>query len=159
MAGVVDRLLAQLPGLQGQPEPTRAPSVARTTFSAAPTYSAAIDGSNPQRQALSMWFRVVLGLSLGITMGWWPYPRACGIQLFSYLAAVATVVVAGMWAASASWRVRSGLAHALALVLVFYGLLLATSELLPRTGYAIESATWSCPDAGPGPAIVLSSDS
>jgi hypothetical protein len=104
-----------------------------------------------------MWFRLLLALSLGVMMGWWPYPRDCGFQLCSYLAAVGTVVMAGMWAASASWRVRHGLAHTLALILVFYGLILVGSELLPRTGYAIKSATWGCPDSAAAPAIVLSS--
>jgi hypothetical protein len=159
MAGVVDRLLAQLPGLQGQPEPPRPASGSRTPATAIPMQIVPQSSYDSGGQVLSMWMRVVLGLSLGVTMGWWPYPRACGVPLFSYLAAVSTVIVAGLWAGSASWRVRSGLAHTIAMVLVFYGLLMAGSELLPRTGYAVERATWACDDGGPGPSLVLSSGS
>jgi len=101
---------------------------------------------SPQRRMLGMWFRVVLALSLAVTMGWWPYNRACGFPLLGYLSAVTTVIVAGMWAATASWKVRSGLAHTIALVLVLFGFVLAGSELLTRNGYAVDRATWQCED-------------
>ena len=157
MAGVVDRLLAQLPGLQGQPEPPRSAPV-RYTYSTPPrTY--AFDAPIVNRQALGMWIRVFLALSLAITMGGWPYPRACGIPLLGYLAAVIIVILAGAWAGAASWRMRSGMAHVIALVLVLYGMLLIESELLPRTGYAVERATWACSDVGTGPSIVMRADS
>ena len=160
MAGVVDRLLAQLPGLHGHPEPAPRSPPGRSTYSYS-TASSGFDGDAPEisRQLLGMWIRVLLALSLSITMGGWPYPRACGLPLFSYLGAVGTVIFAGSWAASASWRMRSGLAHTIALVLVFYGMLLVGSELLPRTGYAVERATWGCTDVGIGPSIVLRADS
>jgi hypothetical protein len=156
MAGIVDRLLAQLPGLQQQPEPSRPAGGLRTTpyFTSTITTSPA---AGSQNQVLSVWLRVLLGLSLGIMMEWWPYSRACGLPLFGYLAAVSTVTVSGIWAASGTWRVRTGLGHTLALVLVFYGMLLGASELLPRTGYAVERATWTCDDKAAGPSLVLSS--
>jgi heme A synthase len=103
-----------------------------------------------------MWFQVLLGLSLGIMMGWWPYSRECGFPLLGYIGAVTTVILAGAWAASASWKLRSGLAHIIALILIFYGVMLAASVLLPRTGYAVDQATWTCQDSGMGPAMVLS---
>ncbi|HKG32370.1 MAG TPA: hypothetical protein VKB22_01435 [Gemmatimonadales bacterium] len=146
MAGVVDRLLAQLPGLQGQPEPPRAGAPRSSTTSFAPMNIVPRDEVSPQRQALGMWFRVVLALSLAVTMGWWPYNRSCGFPLLGYLSAVTTVIVAGMWAATASWKVRSGLAHTIALILIFFGFLLAGSELLTRNGYAVDRATWQCED-------------
>jgi hypothetical protein len=105
-----------------------------------------------------MWIRVLLGLSLAVMMGWWPYPRDCGLPLLGYLASVSTVIFAGAWAGTASWRVRNGLAHTIALVLLLYGMLLATSELLPRTGYAVEQATWTCQELDSAPSIVLSAD-
>ena len=52
----------------------------------------------------------------------------------------------GMWAATASWRVRSGLAHTISLILVLFGFVLAGSELLTRNGYAVDRATWQCED-------------
>jgi hypothetical protein len=156
MAGVVDRLLAQLPGLQGQPEPPRSSPYrpAMQTGMAGATPRTAAVGN--QRQVLGMWIRVLLGLSLGMMMGWWPYARACGFPLFGYLGAVTTVIMAGWWAAVASWKIRSGLAHTLSLILLLYGFMLAGSELLPRTGYSVERATWECQDVGSAPATVLS---
>ncbi|MFL5545958.1 MAG: hypothetical protein ACJ8AQ_00250, partial [Gemmatimonadales bacterium] len=87
-----------------------------------------------------------LALSLAVTMGSWPYDRSCGFPLLGYLSAVTTVIVAGMWAATASWKVRSGLAHTIALILVLFGFVLAGSELLTRNGYAVDRATWQCED-------------
>jgi len=105
---------------------------------------------------IEMWIRVLLGLSLAVMMGGWPYARACGFPLLGYLGAVTTVIVAGALAATASWKVRSGLAHIIALILIFYGVMLAGSELLPRTGYAVDRATWTCEELGPSPSLVLS---
>ena len=145
MAGVVDRLLAQLPGLQGQPEPSRAPAT-RSSSSFGPMNIVPRPELSPQRRMLGMWFRVALALSLAVTLGWWPYNRSCGFPLLGYLSAVTTVIVAGIWAAMASWKVRSGLAHTIALILVLFGFVLAGSELLTRNGYAVDRATWQCED-------------
>ena len=156
MAGVVDRLLAQLPGLQGQPEPSRSTPLRVVNNSSVYTVTRAPQSRSGQGQVLGMWFQVLLGLSLGIMMGWWPYSRECGFPLLGYMGAVTTVILAGTWAATASWRLRSGLAHTIALVLIFYGVMLGASVLLPRTGYAVDQATWTCQDSGIGPAMVLS---
>ena len=104
-----------------------------------------------------MWARLVLGLSLGVMMEWWPYSRSCGFPLAGYFAAVTTVTLAGLWAAAASWRLQSALAHTIAVALMFYGVVLAASELLPRTGYAAKHATWSCENLVPSPSLVISS--
>jgi len=144
MASVVDRLLAQLPGLQG------GPAVAAEGSRRFPAVVGGI--STPrvqvptQSEIIGVWIRVLLGLSLGIMMGGWPYLGTCGAPLFGYLGAVSTVVLAGGWAAVASWRHRAGLAHIVSLILVFYGILLAAAEVLPRTGYVEVRATWFCED-------------
>jgi hypothetical protein len=39
---------------------------------------------------------------------------------------------------------RSGVPHVLSLMLVFWGIVLTAEQLLPRIGYAAESATWRC---------------
>lgn len=143
MARVVDRLLAQLPGLHA--EPVR-------SHSSATRYPAVVGGTPVTRslqeptpsEVIGVWVRVILGLSLGIMMSAWPYGRTCGLPLFGYFAAVLTVMLAGVWAGVAAWRFRSGLAHIVALILVLYGMTLATAELLPRTGYALDQATWLC---------------
>jgi hypothetical protein len=100
-----------------------------------------------------VWARVLLGLALGITMAVWPYSRTCGLPLFGYLGALAIVMIAGGWGAVAAWRFRTGLAHIVALILVFYGFMLAAAELLPRTGYSVDRATWQCEDSSAGPTL------
>lgn len=149
MARVVDRLLAQLPGLQAepvyaQPSTNRFPAlVGRSSTSATPTRRL---HEPTQSEVIGVWIRVILGLSLGIMMSGWPYATTCGLPLFGYFSAVITVMLAGLWAAMAAWRFRSGLAHVVALVLLLYGLTLGMAEVLPRTGYAAEPATWFCED-------------
>lgn len=139
MSGVVDRLLAQLPGLQGEAPISRGAShqvgSSGTSIHTVPP---------PMEDLLGPWARLVLGLALGTMMAWWPYPRTCGFPLAGYLTAVLTVVLGGGWAAVSAWRYRASLAHVLSLILVFYGMMLVAAELLPRTGYAVDQATWQC---------------
>lgn len=148
MARVVDRLLAQLPGLQGSPDP----APAATYRSSAPEFrsGASVRVVDPPTTA-GLWGRVALGIALGIMMTGWPYFRECGLPLFGYLGAVVAVVVAGGWIAATAWKLRNGVAHILSLVLLFWGMVLAADEVLPRTGYAAITATWHCeaPDSGP----------
>jgi hypothetical protein len=66
------------------------------------------------------------------------------MPLAGYLGAVVTVILTGGWAASAAWRYRASLAHIVSLIIVFYGIVLAAAELLPRTGYAVDHADWQC---------------
>jgi hypothetical protein len=93
--------------------------------------------------------RLLLGLALGVMMGGWPYLRTCGLPLAGYLSAVITVIVSGTWAASAAWKYRAGFAHIVSLIILFYGIVLAAAELLPRTGYAADHATWGCEEVNP----------
>ena len=146
MARVVDRLLAQLPGLQGAADPT--PPAFRS--SAGEIHVSGGRYVEPPT-LIGLWGRVALGLGLGIMMTAWPYFRECGLPLFGYLCAVAAVVVAGGWIAVTAWKLQNGIAHVLALILVFWGLVLTADELLTRTGYAAASATWQCGEPGSGP--------
>jgi hypothetical protein len=93
------------------------------------------------------WFRVILGLLLAVGITQWPYSNACGLNLAMYLGAIATVIVAGLWSSVSSWNRRLGFAHFLSLLVLLWGLTLAAREVLPRTGYARELRTWSCPTA------------
>jgi hypothetical protein len=74
----------------------------------------------------------------------WPYTHGCGLPLYGYLAAVGGVIVASFWSMISSWMSRSALAHALSVVLLFWGIGLAGREILPRIGYAKETANWEC---------------
>jgi hypothetical protein len=66
------------------------------------------------------------------------------MPLAGYLGAVATIILSGTWGASAAWKYRASLAHIVSLFILFYGIVLAAAELLPRTGYAVDRAVWQC---------------
>jgi hypothetical protein len=145
MAGIVDRLLAQLPGLQGAPEAVR-PSTPRVVSQ----YSVSTPARAPvmtQGHVLGSWLRLLLALAFGMTMASWPYQRTCGFPLFGYLGAVVLVIWAGGWAATSAWRYRMALAHVLSLILILYGLMLGMAEILPRSGYTARQATWQCDES------------
>jgi hypothetical protein len=78
-------------------------------------------------------------------MPFWPYSHGCGFKLLFYLVGVLAVVVAGVWSGLSSWKRRMGLAHVLSQLLVIWGLVLAAAVVLPRVGYAKDTATWFCP--------------
>ena len=96
-----------------------------------------------------VFLRLVLAVTLGVGILFWPYGARCGLALFGYLAAATTVAVAGVWTATWTWRHRSARGHVLSLALVAWGLVLVAGEVLPRTGYArptaAHPATWLCP--------------
>jgi hypothetical protein len=136
MSGVVDRLLAQLPGLQSD-SPYARGSGQVVSFGGPVTEA-------PRRDFLGPWARLLLGLILGTTIAWWPYSRSCGAPLAGYLCALLTIVFAAGVAAVSSWKHRAPLAHVLSLILLFYGIMMTVAELLPRTGYAVDHASWAC---------------
>jgi hypothetical protein len=153
MASVVDRLLAQLPGLQQSPRSARTSSypAVTSTYPGVTSTVVATPIRAPEitpKQWIGVWGRVFLGLALGVMLAGWPYMRSCGFPLLGYLGAVLTVILSGLTAAAAAWRHRLGLAHVVALVIVLYGFTLCAAELLPRTGYAVKHATWWCNDPG-----------
>jgi len=143
MAREVDRLLAQLArvGSPGGRESSRTATRPKVTVGSS---SAKV----PSRGDLvALWARLALGGGLGGLMTQWPYPHGCGWPLLGYAGAVATVLLAGGWIALASWKLRSGAAHVLALILFFWGIVLAGEQVLPRVGYAAERASWRCSSA------------
>ncbi len=103
------------------------------------------------QKSTSTWgvfLRLSLTVALGVGMVFWPYSARCGIGLAGYLGAVTALVVSGVWSSVWTFRHRAGKAHMLALLLVLWGLVLASIEVLPRTGYAKPTAAhpvgWSC---------------
>jgi hypothetical protein len=140
MGREVDRLLAQL---ASSSRPASAPAsrsgpqrgITRV-FSSTPAPS--------RTDSIGLWARVALGAILGGLITQWPYPHACGWPLAGYLGAVGMVVLAGVWIAVVSWKLRSVTAHVLAFLLVFWGIALVAERVLPRTGYAAERASWRC---------------
>jgi hypothetical protein len=146
----IDKLLKQLPGgdpmLRGDPEPAPAPHPRPT--------GSAMGGAGATRplapvpsiraQRLGAWLRALLAVGFGAAVSQWPYARDCGSTLYIYMGVIAVVQITGAWAAIWSWRVRVAAAHLLALVVIFWGIVLAAEQILPRIGYAARSAAWSC---------------
>jgi hypothetical protein len=103
------------------------------------------------QQATSTWgvfLRLTLTVALGVGMVFWPYSARCGMGLAGYLGAVSALVVSGVWSSVWTWRHRAAKAHTLSLLLVIWGLVLASLDVLPRVGYAKATvehpAKWSC---------------
>ena len=92
---------------------------------------------------------------MGVALTQWPYASACGFSLMGYLAAILTVIHVAGWVFIATWFHRMGFAHLLALVLGFWGVVLAAEQVLPRIGYAEEEATWMCTAEEVAPAPTL----
>ena len=104
----------------------------------------------PERATTSfgVYSRLLLSLAAGVAMVAWPYEARCGVGLAGYLAAVGVVAASGVWSAVWTFRHRAPRAHALALLIALWGLVLGAIEVLPRVGYAIPTdrhpATWAC---------------
>lgn len=92
--------------------------------------------------------RLGLSIVLGVAIVLWPYEARCGFGLAAYLAAVAVVVVSGGWSAVWTWRHRAARAHVLSLLILLWGLVLGSIDVLPRIGYAKADvrhpASWVC---------------
>lgn len=158
MAREVDRLLAQLDRGHSPSTPIKAtpvpvevrapvapPTIVWASAPAPPPRPASVarpDSSGYEPAAL--WGRVLLGVSLGVLMGEWPYAHSCGWPLLGYGAAIATLLITGAWIALVAWKQRNAPAHILALVLFYWGLVLAAEQVLPRVGYAWTDASWQC---------------
>jgi putative flippase GtrA len=102
----------------------------------------------PPASNFGVFARLALATVLGVGIIFWPYSARCGFGLAAYLGAVTTVIVSGVWSAIWTWRHRWGRAHLLGLLLVLWGLVLLSADVLPRIGYAIPTAAhpaaWSC---------------
>lgn len=149
IAREVDRLLAKLPGADADQRRNGAGSIKSPTFPrpAITVGVARAEQAGPDLsrvELVGLWARVLLGVVLGVVMTQWPYSRDCGFPLLGYLAAVSAVAVAGGWLSFATWTYRSPVAHVIALILVFWGIVLFAEQLLPRIGYAADHAAWTC---------------
>ncbi len=113
-----------------------------------PAAKAEIASVRQQTSTFGVFARLVLAVALAVGMVFWPYVARCGAGLAGYMGAVLVVVAAGAWTAVWTWRHRSARAHVLSLLLVLWGLVLGTLEVLPRVGYAVPTvdrpATWLC---------------
>ena len=140
----VDKLLARLPA--ADPSLGRGDPTMPRAHPATPGGGGRGGGPVTARDRLSTWFRVGLGVVLGLGMVMWPYSHVCGLKLILYMVGSLAVVVAGVWGSLASWKRRMGLAHLLSLGLLLWGLALAAGVVLPRIGYARTAGIWFCPE-------------
>jgi hypothetical protein len=117
----------------------------------APTKAAPREAAGEPRPttSLGVYARLTISVLLGVAMLVWPYPARCGPGLGAYLAAVVVVITSGVWSSVWTWRHRASHAHILSLLLILWGVVLGSMEVLPRVGYAKPDlrhpATWSCP--------------
>ncbi|HEY4307023.1 MAG TPA: hypothetical protein VGM82_21305 [Gemmatimonadaceae bacterium] len=137
---------AQIPAKAGGAAPTPAPAKGGKPGKVA---AAPAPAREQTTKAWAVYARLVISVALGIGMVVWPYPSRCGLGLAAYLAAVTVVVGSGIWSAVWTWRHRASKAHTLSLLLVLWGLVLGSMEVLPRAGYAKADlnhpSNWSCP--------------
>jgi ABC-type uncharacterized transport system permease subunit len=95
-------------------------------------------------ELIGAWLRTAAASGLGAAVLYWPYAHECGWLLHLYLGVIAAVLVSGAWASVTAWRARVAVAHVLALIVMFWGVVLAAEQLLPRIGYAAVGAAWRC---------------
>jgi len=130
-----------------QPAPA-APSAAAPVVAAPRAPAGVVPGAVPPATNFGVFARLALATALGVGIIFWPYSARCGFGLAAYLGAVTAVIVSGAWSAIWTWRHRWGRAHLLGLLLVLWGLILVSVDVLPRIGYAIPTAAhpaaWSC---------------
>jgi hypothetical protein len=134
----VNRLLRQLRA-QDDPVPP-VPAAPRPASAARPRPPRPAPAPTPP----GVWARVLAGVVLGVAMTQWPYARSCGVGLAVYVTALVFVVVAGVWAAHASWRARLGHAHIAALIVILLGAALAAGVFVPRAGSWPVEVAWRC---------------
>jgi hypothetical protein len=146
----VDKQLASLSDeeLRG-PAPVAAPAKGGGTMAAPKSAAApALTGTKPATTDFGVYARLTLSVALGVAMVVWPYNYRCGAGLAGYLAATTVVVGSGVWSSVWTWRHRAARAHSLSLLLILWGLVLGSLEVLPRIGYAKPDAKhpakWSC---------------
>lgn len=145
---------AEMAKQASRPAPSRAPAPAPAAPSSAPMGGMAggVAGfgapAAPATSNFGVYARLTLAVAIGVGIIFWPYANRCGMGLAGYLGAVGAVVISGAWSAVWTFRHRAGRAHVLALLLVLWGLILASLDVLPRIGYAKPTvehpAAWSC---------------
>ena len=149
LASISDEALVSKPAAQSAPAgkaagpagkaPTRAP------VAALPSGEPRVDR---ETRGWQVYFRLLLSVAAGIALLIWPYDTRCGTGLFGYLGATAIVTASGIWSAVWTWRHRAPRAHTLSLLLILWGMVLGSIQVLPRIGYGRPDpqhpATWAC---------------
>ncbi len=145
-----DKELAKIDAEMARSAKNPAPAPARPSAAApsAPMVAGAALPAGPATTNFGVYARLTLAVAVGVGIIFWPYANRCGLGLAGYLGAVSAVIVSGVWSAVWTFRHRAGRAHTLSLLLVLWGLILASLDVLPRIGYAKPTtehpAAWAC---------------
>lgn len=139
---------AELKKIDKQMEKVSDEAMFPTKGAATPQQKATIQGVQATTSTFGVFARLSLAVALGVGIIFWPYSARCGLGLAAYLASVSALIVSGVWSSIWTFRHRAAKAHTLSLLIVLWGLVLASIDVLPRTGYAIPTAdhpaTWAC---------------
>jgi hypothetical protein len=96
----------------------------------------------------AVYLRLLLSVAAGVALLLWPYDTRCGTGLIGYLGATGVVTASGIWSAVWTWRHRAPRAHTISLLLILWGMVLGSIQVLPRIGYGKPDpqhpATWAC---------------
>jgi hypothetical protein len=151
----IDKQLASIPdeALVGKPAPQPAPA-GKPAKGSAPTRApvAALPSGEPrierETRGWQVYLRLLLSVAAGIALLIWPYDTRCGTGLIGYLGATAIVTASGIWSGVWTWRHRAPRAHTVSLLLILWGMVLGSIQVLPRIGYGKPDpqhpATWAC---------------
>jgi hypothetical protein len=150
---LMKKLPAADPYLKGTPLGTPAASGAmpraraslvRPRHDSPETAVPAMRAQGAQIDTALMWIIVAASVGVGAALTQWPYASICGLSLGSYLGAIGVQLVVSGWGAIATWKVANPYAHVLTLIALFWGIVLAAEQILPRVGYAASEAVWRC---------------
>ena len=152
----IDKQLASISdeALVGKPAPAaqagKAPAGKAAASARVPV--AALPAGEPrverETRGWQVYLRLLLSVAAGIALIIWPYDTRCGTGLFGYLGATAIVTASGIWSGVWTWRHRAPRAHTVSLLLILWGMVLGSIQVLPRIGYGKPDpqhpATWAC---------------
>ena len=151
LASISDDALVGKPAAQAWSAPAaKAPAGKTAASTRAPV--AALPAGEPrvdrETRGWQVYLRLLLSVAAGIALLIWPYDTRCGTGLFGYLGATAIVTASGIWSGVWTWRHRAPRAHTLSLLLILWGMVLGSIQVLPRIGYGRPDpqhpATWAC---------------
>ena len=110
-------------------------------------------------RAWAVWLRLFLVAGLAVGMYFWPYPRTCGVGLFSFMGAATLVGAGSLWVAASSWQARLVKPHAVSMLMLVVALGLLASQIMPRVGYAkVDAArppSWLCGEGDQGAGTMI----
>ncbi len=149
LASISDEALTAKPAAQpapaGKSVAGKGPAPTRAPVAALPAGAPRVDR---ETRGWQVYLRLFLSVAAGIALLIWPYDTRCGTGLIGYLGATAIVTASGIWSGVWTWRHRAPRAHTLSLLLILWGMVLGSIQVLPRIGYGKPDpqhpATWAC---------------